>query len=295
MPKNTTAPFCKQFDPNPKAPLQDTPDKSCDTHMHICGPVSRYPYSANRVYTPPDSLLPDYLYLAQILDIERVVFVQPSVYGNNNTAMLDAMAECPLTNRGVAVLNTDATETQIELLHQAGVRGVRFNLVDVINPEAGLPLNAIKTLAKRIAPLNWHVELLLHVDDFPHLDDDLGDLPVDIVVGHLGYYRLGKTLKNPGFQALVRLMKAKRCWTKLTGPYRISTEDYPYKNVNHFASYLIEEATEQLLWGSDWPHVCVNTAMPNDGDLLDLLSTWTSDSKIRHKILVENPARLYDF
>jgi predicted TIM-barrel fold metal-dependent hydrolase len=263
--------------------------------MHICGPASSYSYSESRTYTPPDSLLADYLYLAQVLKIERVVFIQPSIYGENNAAMLKAMAECPLTNRGVAVLNIDATDTQIESLHDLGVRGIRFNLVDVINPEAELPLDTIKKLAKRIAPLDWHIELLLHVDDFPHLDDDLSELPVDIVVGHLGYFRPEKTPEDPGFQALVRLMKTNRCWTKLTGPYRLSSEPFPYENVDQFATYLIEEAAEQLLWGSDWPHVCVKTPMPNDGDLLDLLSTWTSDSKIRHKILVENPARLYDF
>ena len=295
MSKVITTTTCERFDPNPKAPVQQLPAQSCDTHMHICGPASYYPYSENRIYTPPDALLSDYIHLTETLGLERVVFVQPSVYGTDNTVMLTAMSNCPLTNRGIAVLSEDVTDAEIESLNQAQVRGVRFNLVDVIVPGADLPLDPIKRIANRIAPLGWHVELLLHVDDFPHLDDDLGDLPVDLVVGHLGYFRPGKTPEDPGFQALVRLMKAKRCWTKLTGPYRVSSESYPYNSVKPFTDFLCSEAAEQLLWGSDWPHVCIKTSMPNDGDLLELLWEWAPEPEIRHKILVENPSRLYGF
>ena len=263
--------------------------------MHICGPATRYAYSTERIYTPPDALLPDYLHLAETLGLERVVFVQPSIYGRDNTAMLAAMDECPLANRGVAVLGHDTSDADLESLSEAGVRGVRLNLVDVAEPDAGLPLEDIKRLANRIAPFDWHLELLLHVDDFPGLDDDLGDLPVDLVVGHLGYFRPDKTPEDPGFQALVRLMQAERCWTKLTGPYRVSSESYPYSSATPFAEFLIEAAAERLLWGSDWPHVMMPSTMPNDGELLELLFEWAVEPGIAHKILVENPARLYGF
>ena len=295
MQKSKSSPNCPPFDSKPTLPLQNTPSNACDTHMHICGPLSTYSYSKNRTYTPPDSLLPNYLHLAQVLNIERVVFVQPSVYGADNTVMRKAMSECPLPNRGVAVLSADVSDKEIEALHHEGVRGVRYNLVDVKNPKKKLPIQSMKKFAERILPLGWHIELLLHVDNYPRLDDELSDLPVDLVVGHLGYFDPGKTPEDNGFQSLIKLMKAKRCWTKLTGPYRLSIEEYPYENVAPFAACLIEEAVDQLVWGSDWPHVCVKTSMPNDGKLLDLLSVWSKQSEIHHKILVENPTRLYDF
>ena len=295
MLKSNNYSSCPAFDPNPALPSQETPANACDTHMHICGPRTKYSYSKNRIYTPPDSLLPDYLRLTQVLKIGRVVFIQPSVYGDDNTVMRKAMAECPLPNRGIVVLRPNASEEEIATLHSEGVRGVRFNLVDVKNPKKRLPIQEMKKVAKRILPFGWHIELLLHVDNYPHLDDELSDIPVDIVVGHLGYFHPKKTPEDNGFKALINLMKAKRCWTKLTGPYRLSTKKYPYKNVTHFATCLIEEAIDQVIWGSDWPHVCIKTPMPNDGKLLDLLSIWSGAPEIYHKILVENPARLYDF
>ena len=263
--------------------------------MHICGPAARFRFSTDRIYTPPDALLPDYLHLAETLGLERVVFVQPSIYGTDNTVMLAAMESCPLANRGVAVVEQQVSETEIESLNLAGVRGVRFNLVDVTDPRAELPIAKIKRLAKRIAPFDWHLELLLHVDEFPNLDEDLGDLPVDVVVGHLGYFRPGSSPEDPGFQALIRLMKSKRCWTKLTGPYRVSSEPYPYASARPFAQALIEEASERLIWGSDWPHVRITSPMPNDGELLELFLDWAANPETAHRILVENPARLYGF
>lgn len=263
--------------------------------MHICGPAASHAYSTNRVYTPPDALLPDYLHLAKTLSLERVVFVQPSVYGTDNSVMLAAMENCPLANRGVAVLEEQVSEAEIESLNRAGVRGVRFNLVDVTDPGSDLPMEAIESLASRIAPFHWHLELLLHVDDFPNLDEELGALPVDVVVGHLGYFRSNTTLENPGFQALIRLMKAERCWTKLTGPYRVSTESYPYPSARPFAECLIAEVPERLVWGSDWPHVRMTTPMPNDGELLELFMHWAVEPDIARRILVDNPTRLYGF
>jgi predicted TIM-barrel fold metal-dependent hydrolase len=139
------------------------------------------------------------------------------------------------------------------------------------------------------------VELLVHVDDYPNLDKLLRDLSVDVVVGHLGYCRPDRSADDPGFQALLRLMRTGRCWTKLTGPYRVSAGELPYSSAAEFARQLVREAPERVLWGSDWPHVMVRGAMPNDGDLLDLLFDWVPDAAVRHDILVDNAAKLYDF
>ena len=210
--------------------------------MHICGPESKYDYSVRRIYTPPDALLPDYLCLAEMLGLSRVVFVQPSVYGVDNSAMVDAMKDCPLEKRGVVVVVDTVAEAELDALHQAGVRGIRFNIVDVASSRTQTPLDSIRRLALRIERLGWHIELLVHVDDHPDLDILLGDVCVDVVVGHLGYVRPDRTIDNEGFQALLRLMQA-----KLTGPYRISAGDLPYSGAGEFARLLVQEASERVL------------------------------------------------
>lgn len=263
--------------------------------MHICGPESRFPYSQARIYTPPDALLASYLELTSKLGIGRVVFVQPSIYGTDNAAMLDAMHASPLSCRGVAVVADDIDESELKSLHEAGVRGVRLNLVDTADKSRTLPVEEIHALAERVAPLGWHIEMLLHADDHPQLDTQLRDLPVDLVLGHLGYLRPGTDTVDPGFMALLRLLEAGRCWVKLTGPYRLTPEALPYSATKPFAETLIRSAPERLLWGSDWPHVMVKTPMPNDAELLDLFFTWVDNADVAQRILVDNATVLYDF
>jgi predicted TIM-barrel fold metal-dependent hydrolase len=263
--------------------------------MHICGPESRYSYSAQRIYTPPDALLPAYLDLTRALNIERVVFVQPSIYGTDNAAMLEAMRACPLPCRGVAVVDHGTQEETLHEWHTAGVRGVRLNIVDTTAKQSALPMPLIRALAERVAPLGWHLELLLHVDEFPRIDRELADLPVDVVLGHFGYTQRGRTPDDAGFTALLRLLEGGRCWVKLTGPYRLTNAPLPYAPVTAFAEALLRAAPERLLWGSDWPHVMVRGEMPNDGALLDLFFDWVAEPRARQGILVDNPAALYGF
>ena len=295
MPASPAAPLCAAPDPAPRAPSFRLPPDSCDTHAHICGPESRYAYSPERIYTPPDALVPAYRHMLGTLGVTRAVLVQPSVYGTDNTAMLDALAGDPQRLRGVAVIAPDIAATELERMHALGVRGVRCNIVDVKEGKGRLPMDMLMALAKRIQPLGWHLEFLMHVDEFPDLDVLLKDFPVDVVFGHLGYMRTDKGLAAPGFQALLRLAKTGRAWVKLTGPYRISTGPLPYADVTPFAHALIEHAPAQIVWGSDWPHVMVKGAMPNDGDLCEQLAAWVPDEAARKRVLVDNPARLYGF
>lgn len=288
-------PLCAGPDPVPRRPKVRLPPLACDCHAHIAGPKSVYPYSPRRVYTPPDALLPAYLDMLGVLGVERAVLIQPSVYGTDNRAMLDAMAKAGSRFRGVAVVDDAVPDAELETMHAAGVRGVRINVVDVAEDKGVIPMASLKRLAGRIKPLGWHVEFLMHADEFPDLDAQFADFPVDIVLGHLGYMRTDKGLGAPGFQALLRLMRAGRCWVKLTGPYRISTGGIPYSDVKPFAHALIDAAPQRVIWGTDWPHVMVKSAMPNDGALCDLLLDWVPDETIRRKVLVENPAKLYDF
>jgi predicted TIM-barrel fold metal-dependent hydrolase len=180
-------------------------------------------------------------------------------------------------------------------MHAAGVRGVRINIVDRKEGKGMLPMDDIHRLADRVAPLGWHIELLMHADEFPDMAHMLGTLPVPLVFGHLGYMRLGSSVDAPGFAGLLELLQRGRAWVKLTGPYRISAQPMPYADTNAYAAALMKAAPDRIVWGSDWPHVMVKGQMPNDGDLLDLLAQWVPDEALRRKVLVHNPARLYDF
>jgi 2-pyrone-4,6-dicarboxylate lactonase len=288
------APACAGPDFNPRQPKLRLPRHSCDSHAHIMGPAARYAYSPARVYTPPDCLLADYLHMLDMLGVERAVLVQPSAYGTDNTAMLDAMQAAGGRLRGVAVVAEDVSDEELGKLDAAGVRGVRVNIVDVKDRKPGtLPMDALKSMARRIAPLGWHMEFLMHVDEFPDLDQMLGDFPVEVVLGHLGYMNIGKGPDDSGFQALLRLMKAGRAWVKLTGPYRITVAPLPYPDTVACAKALLDANRERVLWGTDWPHVMLKGKMPNDGDLADVLADWIPDAGLREQVLVRNPARLY--
>lgn len=271
------------------------PPLACDCHAHVFGPKSAYPYSPDRIYTPPDALLPAYLGMLGVLGIERAVLIQPSVYGADNRKMLAAMAEAGDRIRGVAVVQDTVSDAELESMHAAGVRGVRINVVDVAQAKGIIPMAPLQRLAQRIKPFGWHVEFLMHADEFPELDTLFADFPVDIVLGHLGYMRTDKGLNAPGFQALLRLMRAGRCWVKLTGPSRITTTVMPYSDVTPYAHALLAAAPGRVLWGSDWPHVIIKGAMPNDGDLCDLLLDWAPDETVRRQVLADNPAKLYGF
>ena len=289
------APPCAAPDFAPRQPQLKVPAGSCDCHAHILGPAARFPYSDERVYTPPDCLLADYRAMLTALGLARAVLVQPSVYGSDNRVLLNALDAMQGAWRGVAVVEPDVSASALQEMHAAGVRGVRVNVVDVQSNKGVLPLNQLRGLAERIAPQGWHMEFLLHVHEFPRLDQQLAGFPVDVVFGHLGYLPTQLGIGDAGFQALLRLLQAGRAWVKLTGPYRLSGSKLPYADVVPFAHALLDAAPRQIVWGSDWPHVMVKGAMPNDGDLMDILSTWIPDPSIRHQVLVSNPERLYGF
>lgn len=295
-----------RHDPHPRKPKVTLPPGACDTHAHVFGPGNKYPFLATGLYTPADALPGNYRHMLDTLGVENCVLVQPSVYGTNNDAMLDAIALDPQRTRGVAVVPLDVETKEIERLHTKGVRGVRFNVVDVKAGKGQFELEPIRKLAERIRPFGWHVEFLMHVDEQPQLDTLFGDFPTPISFGHLGYVLPpSRGTDLPGFQALLRLMRDGKAWVKLTAPYRLSGHLTPYSDVDPFAQALMEVAPERLIWGSDWPHVHprpggpggppLERAMPNDGDLFDIFSHWVPDAKLRRRILVDNPAQLFGF
>jgi 2-pyrone-4,6-dicarboxylate lactonase len=288
-------PVCVPPDPHPQKPKFEFPPLACDCHAHICGPASVYPYIPQRIYSPPDALLPDYRRVLDALGCRRAVLVQPSFYGTGNAAMLTAMKAAGPAFRGVAVIGDDATAGDLEAMHAAGVRGARLNIVDLREGKGQLPVERIMNLAARIKPFGWHIEFLMHVDEFPQIDVMLAGLPVDVVFGHLGYVKTEKGVAAPGFQALLRLLRDGRAWVKLTGPYRISSGMLPHADTHAFAHALVDAAPDRIVWGTDWPHVATKWTipMPNDGALADLLLDWIPDAAARSRILADNPAQLY--
>ena len=287
-------PECVPHDPHTKKPHRSPPALACDVHAHVCGPRHLFPLVENRLYNPPEASVQEYLEMLDVLGVTRGVLVQPSVYGTDNRAMLEALAAEPKRLRGVAVVPFDVSLDEVHKLHASGVRGVRCNIVDLQTGKGQLPVDGLKLLASKIKTLGWHIEFLMHVNEFPDLDSQLQDLDVPLVFGHLGYVptQLGAT---EGFEALLRMAKNKKAWIKLTAPYRLTLEAMPYASVHSVAERLIAEVPHRLIWGSDWPHVFIKSAMPNDGDLYNLLLDWVGDELLLHKILVDNPTQIYDF
>ena len=292
------APLCAAPDRNPRAPRTAFPPLVCDTHAHIFGPATQFPYVAERIYTPPDSTCDDYRKLLAALGVQRAVLVQPSVYGPDNTAMLDAMRQIGAGVRAVAVTDPGIGRTEIEALHNAGVRGLRFNVVDRRENKNIVPADMLREVATRIAPFGWHIELLVNVDEAPQFAKAVADIPVPIVLGHLGYPKSGARdwTRHAAFADLLRLLDGGRCWIKMTGPYRISSApDVPYDDVDAAAQKLAAAAPQRLVWGTDWPHAMKKKRMANDGEMADLLERWVPDARTRARILVDNPAELYGF
>ncbi|MBY4677535.1 amidohydrolase family protein [Marinobacterium arenosum] len=288
-------PFCEAADPFPRSPAFEMPAGACDSHAHVFGPECRYRYTPNRSYTPPDAPVGAYLHLHDQLGIERGVLVQPSIYGTDNQLQLDSLAYLRSLGRqykGVAVVDADVSETELDRLADGGHCGVRMNLLF----KGGIQWRDVAALAERLAARQWHLQFLVDVSEFEALEQRVRALPLPVVVDHMGHMPCAKGIEHAGFQALLNLLRDGRAWVKLSGAYRITGQQLPpYDDVVPFARALIEANPEHCVWGSDWPHPHFPIPMPNDGDLLDLLAQWAPDEAQRNRILVDNPARLYGF
>jgi 2-pyrone-4,6-dicarboxylate lactonase len=265
------------------------PPGAWDTHIHAIGAVDRFPLAANRSYTPAQIPIEAYVALMGRLGIAHAVLVQPSIYGTDNRAMVDALSRYPERFRGVAVVDPGIADRELTALHDAGVRGVRANLLN----RGGISFADACTLAGRFADLGWHLQLQIDVSTFDRFDA-VAELPVDVVIDHMGYMSADKGAANPGFLRLLKLVEAGRCWVKLSAPYHMT--DWPrfgYGAVAPLARALVRANPQRMLWGSDWPHTDLRAGMPNDGDLLDQLGVWIEDDAVREAILVTNPASLY--
>ncbi|WP_038852079.1 amidohydrolase family protein [Bordetella petrii] len=279
------------------APLPDiapavfpVPPGACDTHAHVIGDGVRYPYVENRSYTPPPA--PEARYLAMLggCGMTRGVLVQVSVHGTDNRYMLEVLRRHRDTLRGVAVVGPDVGDRELETLHAAGVRGLRFNVLF----GGGVGLDALDRLAPRMAALGWHAQFLMDVRHLPEAMPRLAALPVPCVFDHMGHMPVAEGMQHPGFQALLHGIREYGWWAKLSGAYRLSDQFDHYDDVTPWAQALIEAAPDRMVWGSDWPHVAI-PRMPDTGVLRNLLAKWAPSDALRRRILVDNPQTLYDF
>lgn len=288
-------PQCEASNPFPRQPSISIPDNACDCHAHVFSSLERYPFVPDRTYTPPDAPPGAYLHMHQVLGIKRGVLVQPSVYGADNSLQVDTLNYLKaqgMQYKGVAVVSGDISDSELDELEESGHCGVRMNLLF----RGGIQWQDVQQLAERLAWRNWHLQFLVDVSEFDQLEERVKALPVPVIVDHMGHMPTGKGIDHPGFQALLRLMSEGHAWTKLSGAYRITAEQQPpYEDVVPFAQALIEANPDQCVWGSDWPHPHFSIPMPNAGDLLSLLALWAPDERLRQRILVENPSRLYRF
>lgn len=271
---------------------------SCDTHFHVFGPAERYPYSSDLRYKPPFAPLEDYLRMARHLGIERMVFVQPSAYGRDNSCMLDAMRQVGARCRGIVDVDENIPDAEIERLNTAGVRGVRINVPPLKTQDAGLAeklLPRIEKLAARCAEVGWHLDFLLPGWLTTELMGALGKLKLDFTLAHMGLFLARDGVAQPGFQRLLDLLRHGNghCWAKVTGVYRISVAP-GFKDATPMAQALIEAAPDRIIWGSDYPHLSFADRV-GSVELFNLLGRWAPEESTRRKILVDNPQQLFNF
>jgi 2-pyrone-4,6-dicarboxylate lactonase len=293
-------PACQGPDPDPAPANFTIPAAAIDCHAHIFGTEPEYAYSSGRGYTPPEASLENYLNLHKALGgpqggIDRAVLTQPSVYGTDNSCMLDAVDKMNGKFLAVVAVDADVTDEELEGFHARGARGARVNLVD----KGGNPFDGAKAVQKfteRIKDLGWHLEVLIHVHEFEDLRATMNAMAVDVSFGHLGYMKTDNGLDHPGFREFLDLLRDGHSWVKMTGTYRITTSPMaPYHDVAPYAKALIEANEDRIVWGTDWPHPAVKGVMPNDGALMDHLADWAPDAAVRKKILVDNAEALYGF
>jgi predicted TIM-barrel fold metal-dependent hydrolase len=283
--------------PRPLATLEPVerplPAGACDAHTHIFGPVERFPYAAERSYTPADAPFEALLDLHRQLGISRGVLVQPGCHGYDMSAVLDALSKGKGRYRAVALLRSDATLDDVTKLDRAGVRGVRFNFVSHLK---NVPWEEVQRIARLIEPLGWHVCIHSDSHSLSGLLTMLPSLPVPFVLDHMGRVSSAKGVDDALFRSVLSLARNRLAWIKVSGIDRISSSGRrPYDDGRAFVKALVDTMADQLLWGTDWPHPNVQGDIPDEGQLLNIFLDLCPDHADRHRILVDNPQQLYRF
>ncbi len=298
-PHTKTAGWLDWYD-GPARPRFVPPPGSVDAHCHVFGPGDVFAYAPERKYTPCDASAEQLFALRDHLGFARNVIVQATCHGADNSALLDALAKAAGRARGVATVRRDISDAQLRALHEAGVRGVRFNFVKRLVDFT--PQSELMDIAVRIARLGWHVVIYFEARDLPELWDFFTALPTTVVVDHMGRPDVDLPIDGPQFELFMRLMREHlHIWSKVSCPERLSLsgppardgQSAPYRDVLPFARRVVETFPDRVLWGTDWPHPNLKDHMPDDGLLVDFIPQIATTAELQRKLLVDNPMRLY--
>ena len=289
----TTDPDWLPFHPSPSKPAFRLPAGAVDAHCHVFGPGDVFPYAPERKYTPCDAGKEQLWALRDFLGFERNVIVQATCHGADNRALIDALQDAKGLARGVATVRSDVSDRELQELHQAGVRGVRFNFVKRLVDK--LPYDALEAVAQRIAPLGWHIVIYFEAQELPELYDFFTALPTTVVVDHMGRPDVSKPVEGEEFGLFLRLMQENQnFWCKVSCPERLTLQQsYLYDDVVPFARTVVESFPDRVLWGTDWPHPNMKSHTPDEGMLVDFIPRIATTPELQHRLLVENPMRLY--
>jgi predicted TIM-barrel fold metal-dependent hydrolase len=286
----------------------EIPAGSCDTHVHVIPDSAKFPFWSGRVYTPPLDTAEDLLALQKALHLDRVVIVTPSVYGTDNSATLDGIKQLGQERaRGVAVIGPQTSAADLDAMQKGGIRGIRVNLEQGGVSDPAVANRLLDEAVARIAGIPWHLQIYARLTLVAALKDRFAALPMPVVFDHFAGAKAALGVSQPGFDAVVDLVRGGKAYVKISGAYRASSQAPDYAEVAPFARALIEANADRIVWGTDWPHpdsrilpdrraTDIAPALPiDDGRLLNLLAEWTPDAAVRKKILVDNPARLYGY
>ena len=277
----------------PRKPKLQLPRGACDTHFHVFGPQSRFPFAPERSYTPTCDAPKETLFaLHKHLGIERGVVVQSAAHGFDNSAAADLITARPQRYRGVALVRAATSTLELARLHAQGFRGARFHYMDHLG--GGDPIEAVLAMAPRLADIGWHLQIHLAGARIAELAPALKRSPVPVVIDHMVRIDASRGTQSAEFQALLALMQAKHVWVKVSGAERISRESAPWRDAVPFARKLVAEFGDRTLWGTDWPHPNLKE-VPDDGLMVDLLAEIAPTEPQRRKLLVDNPKRFYGF
>ncbi|RYF39054.1 MAG: 2-pyrone-4,6-dicarboxylate hydrolase, partial [Comamonadaceae bacterium] len=276
------------------------PRGAVDAHCHVFGPGGEFPYAPERKYTPCDASKAQLFAMREHLGFDKNVVVQATCHGADNRAMVDALKASHGKAKGVATVKRGISDAELQELHDAGVRGVRFNFVKRLVDFT--PKDELMEIAARIHKLGWHVVIYFEAVDLPELWDFFTQLPTTVVVDHMGRPDVSKPVDGPEFALFLKFMREHpNVWSKVSCPERLSVagpkalngEQAAYQDVVPFARKVVEEFPDRVLWGTDWPHPNLKDHMPDDGLLVDFIPHIAPTAELQRKLLVDNPTRLY--
>ena len=280
------------FHPDPKKPAFVLPEGAVDAHCHVFGPSPDFPYAPERKYTPCNAGKEQLFALRDHLGFSRNVIVQATCHGKDNRAMVDACRSAGPLARGIASVGSEVTQDELADMHQAGVRGVRFNFVKRLVDAT--PKEVFIRIAQKIQEFGWSVVVYFEAADLEELEPFLRELPGIIVVDHMGRPDVTKGVDNTDFKRFIHLMDENEdIWTKVTCPERLTVAGPPYEDVIPFYRTIVNRFEDRVLWGTDWPHPNMKSHMPDDGALVDYIPKIAESSVQQQKLLVTNPMRLY--